>query len=88
MMNLAEQLDFMTDKRREITNYDLQILSLLEKRVAAAQEIGAIKRMNNKPLYTPEVEREKIADLAQKSKYPGLVETLWPVIMCYTRSIE
>lgn len=87
-MTAIEQLEIMIAKRQEIAEYNTQILELLEKRIAAAQEIGAIKRMNNKPLYVPEVEKEKIAALAQKSSYPGLVETLWPVIMCYTRSIE
>lgn len=87
-MNLAEQLDLMATKRQEIARYDTQILELLERRIAAAQEIGAVKRMNNKPLYNPEVEREKIAALAKNCSHPGLVETIWPVIMCYTRSVE
>lgn len=78
----------MSDKRQEIAELDNQILSLLERRIAAAQEIGNIKRKNNKPLYVPEVEKEKVAVLAKQSTYPGLVETIWPVIMCYTRSIE
>lgn len=87
-MSVMEELEIMSNKRQEINLLDEQILSLLERRVAAAQEIGAIKRKNNKPLYVPEVEQEKIAVLAKMCSYPGLVETLWPVIMCYTRSVE
>lgn len=87
-MSLFEELEVMHAKRQEIAQIDEQILFLLERRIEAAEVIGDIKRKNNKPIYAPEVEKEKIAVLAKKSGYPGLVETIWPVIMCYTRSVE
>lgn len=87
-LSIMEQLDLMSQKRNEIMEYDIQILSLLEQRIEAAKVIGDIKRMNGKPIYVPEVEREKIEKLSAASGYPGLVEAVWPVIMCYTRSVE
>ena len=87
-MNAFEQLELMTSLRNEIQEVDKELLSLLEKRVKIAKKIGDIKRENNKPFYVPEVEKEKIRKLAELCEFPGLVETLWPMIMCYTRSVE
>lgn len=81
-------LDILTKQRELIQSLDTEILVLLEKRVAAAKIIGDIKKKNHKPVYVPEVEAKKIAALSSASAYLGLVETIWPVIMCYTRSIE
>ena len=78
----------LTEKRDEITQIDQELLSLLQKRIAAAKIIGDIKKKNNKPIYAPEVEKAKIELLSSQCDYPGLVEVIWPVIMCYTRSIE
>lgn len=85
---MINELNLMIEKRDEIQTIDFTILSLLEERVAAAKIIGDIKKKNNKPIYAPEVEKRKIEILSEKSKYPGLVEAIWPVIMCYTRTVE
>ena len=82
------ELELMVQKRDEIQFLDEQILSLLEKRVEAAKVIGNIKKKNNKPIYAPEVEKEKKEKLSNMSSHQGLVEAIWPVIMCYTRTIE
>ena len=87
-MNVFEQLTLMEKLRDEIQEVDIELLSLLEKRVKIAKKIGDIKRENNKPFYVPEVEKKKIEKLAAECEFPGLVETLWPMIMCYTRSVE
>ena len=82
------ELELMVQKRDELQFLDEQILSLLEKRVEAAKVIGNIKKKNNKPIYAPEVEKAKIEKLSNMSSHQGLVEAIWPVIMCYTRAIE
>ena len=88
-MDLMDEIWTLTVKRDEIAQIDQELLSLLKKRVAAGKVIGEIKRKNGKPLYVPEVEKGKIELLsAQCVEYPGLVEAIWPVIMCYTRSME
>jgi chorismate mutase len=50
--------------------------------------VGDYKRERNLPIYVPEVEKKKIETLSADCYYPGLVETIWPVIMCYARSVE
>ena len=82
------ELELMIQKRDEIQFLDEQILSLLEKRVEAAKGIRNIKKKNNKPSYSPEEKKEKIEKLSNMSSHQGLVEAIWPVIMCYTRTIE
>ena len=87
-MSISEELELLIQKRDEIQEIDKNIICLLIKRIAAAKVIGDIKRKNNKPIYVPEVEKQKIETLAEYCGMPGLVETIWPVIMCYTRSVE
>lgn len=87
-MGVLEDIKVLEENRDKIRDCDIQILRLLEKRIAAAAEIGKVKRKNNKPIYAPEIERKNIDELAAKSEYPGLVEAVWPVIMCYTRTVE
>lgn len=88
MSSLEKDIEILTTQRDIITECDKKILSLLEERVEAARKIGHVKKKNNKPIYVPEIENKKIADLASLSQYPGLVEAIWPVIMCYTRTVE
>lgn len=83
-----DDLNILTAKRDEIQHLDGKILALLEERIAAAKVIGDIKKKNGKPIYAPEVEKRKIEALSAVSQYPGLVEAIWPVIMCYTRTVE
>jgi chorismate mutase/prephenate dehydratase len=83
-----EDLDKLINLRDSIQLLDKQILEKLCERVLYAKEIGEIKKKNGKPIYVPEVEKKKIEELSALSAYPGLVETIWPVIMCYTRSVE
>lgn len=85
---MADDIWTLTVKRDEIAQIDQELLSLLQKRVAAAKVIGDIKKKNGKPIYVPEVEKSKIELLSAQCSYPGLVEAIWPVIMCYTRSVE
>lgn len=91
---MNKERDYMADLRNltvmrdKIAKIDEQILQLLEERIDCAKTIGDIKRANGKEIYVPEVEREKIKRLSAASRYPDLSETIWPVIMCYTRSIE
>ena len=87
-MDLFNELELMTEKRDVIQKTDEQILHLIEQRIEAAKVIGDIKKKNGKAIYAPDVEKAKIEKLSALSNYPGLVEAIWPVIMCYTRTIE
>ena len=83
-----EDLDRLISLRDNIQQIDKQLVDMLCERVHFAKEIGEIKKKNGKPIYVPEVEKKKIEELSALSTYPGLVEAIWPVIMCYTRSVE
>ena len=83
-----EDLDRLIGLRDNIQTIDKQLVNLLCERIHFAKEIGEIKKKNGKPIYVPEVEKQKIETLTEYCGMPGLVETIWPVIMCYTRSIE
>ena len=78
----------LDDLRIAIQNVDRDILELLEKRIRYVKEVGEYKAERNLPIYVPEVEKKKIEELSAECAYPGLVETIWPVIMCYARSCE
>ncbi len=85
---IAEHEKTLEFLRTIIQEIDADILHLLEERIDAVKNVGAIKEIYNAPIYVPEVEKRKIETLAAECKYPGLVETIWPVIMCYARSVE
>ena len=74
--------------RTTIQLIDADILRLLEERIDAVKKVGAIKEIYGAPIYVPEVEKKKIETLSETCSHPGLVETIWPVIMCYARSVE
>ena len=87
-MDIREDIELLEKNRDIIQNLDKEILKLLEMRVDAAKVIGNIKKKSNKPIYVPEVEKKKIEALSAECCYTGLVEAIWPVIMCYTRTAE
>ena len=87
-MDMFNELELMAEKRDFIQKTDEQILHLIEQRIEAAKVIGDIKKKNGKPIYAKKKKKAKIEKLSTLSNYPGLVEAIWPVIMCYTRTIE
>jgi chorismate mutase len=78
----------LDEMRDEIQKIDGELLKLLERRTAVVQMVGDYKKERNLPIYAPEVEKKKIEALSAACSYPGLVETIWPVVMCYSRSVE
>lgn len=74
--------------REEINEIDNQLVQLLEQRMSLVKGIGQIKQHFNEPIYVPEVEEKKIKTLSEKTSYRGMVEVIWPVIMCYSRTLE
>ena len=78
----------LDELRVAIQETDAELLKLLEKRIGYVKQVGEYKTARNLPIYVPEVEKKKIETLSAACAYPGLVETIWPVIMCYARSVE
>ena len=56
--------------REQIDELDLQMLDLLNKRAAAALEIGKIKKVLNIPVYDPERERRIMTRLTEANQGP------------------
>lgn len=83
-----EHVNTLNELRKAISQLDTELVVILNERIKIAKTIGEIKKHYDMPIYAPEVEKRKIEELSKLSLYPGLVETIWPVIMCYTRSVE
>ena len=83
-----EHVKEMEVLRTSIQMVDADILRLLEERIGYVLRVGEIKNIYDAPIYVPEVEKKKIETLSAACSYPGLVETIWPVIMFYARSVE
>ena len=75
--------------RLQIDGLDKAILFLLEYRFAVCEKIGTWKKENNiQSVQDPAREAQIIQTLSECSKYDGMVEKIWPVIMEYSRSLQ
>lgn len=74
--------------RNEIDNIDAEIVSLLNKRYNYCIAIGELKKNNLIQVLDSSREQKIIDRLNTMSEYPGMVETLWPVIMEYSRNLQ
>ena len=83
-----EHVNTLDELRKAISQLDTELVVILNERIKVAEAIGEIKKYYDMPIYAPEIEKRKIEELSKLSLYPGMVETIWPVIMCYTRSVE
>ena len=63
--------------REQIDHIDGQILELLNRRAAAALEIGRLKRANLQPIYVPDREKAVLQRMVNENRGPlaaGAVE--------------
>ena len=73
--------------RNEIDNIDLQLVSLLNLRYSYCNEIGKLKKEQSIAVLDSNREQEIIDKLSEEEMYSGMVETLWPVIMSFSRRL-
>ena len=85
-MDIIEYANIYQELRDQIQSYDEKILALLETRTALAKSLVQLKEKHGNDIYMPIVENAKIEKLSKKCQFPGLVELVWPVIMCYART--
>ena len=71
--------------RLKIDELDIQILELINKRAELAIEIGKLKKAKGLPIFSPERERELLAELRKKNSGPLKDEAITRV---YERIIE
>ena len=58
----------LRELRLQIDNIDGELLRLFEHRMDVCAEIAKYKKRNGIPIYDPNRERQKLADLTQKVK--------------------
>lgn len=73
--------------RNEIDNIDLQLVSLFNLRYSYCNEIGKLKKEQGIAVLDSNREQEIIDKLSKEEKYDGMVKTLWPVIMSFSKSL-
>jgi chorismate mutase-like protein len=79
------------DLRKKINEVDEQLVSLLGKRAALAQQIGTLKRSQGSAVYDPDRERtvlERIDVLNTGPLSKGALEEVFAAIMTACREIQ
>ena len=78
----------LKDLRTEIDSIDKELISLFEKRMNTAAKIGEYKKQNDIPVYDPQREREKLAEIVSNASEDmmGYSEKLYNIIFELSRS--
>jgi chorismate mutase/prephenate dehydratase len=77
--------------RERIDAVDRELLALLNRRAALAQEVGALKKRDGSPVFRPEREAQVIAGLKRSNAGPlrgESVAPIWREIMSACRALE
>ena len=74
--------------RQEIDTIDTELVYLLNRRYAACLEIGKLKQSSGTVVLDSNREQKIINRLNELSEYPDMIETLWPVIMAFSRNLQ
>ena len=81
----------LTDLRQDIDTVDRELLALLNRRAALANEVGELKRAEGSPVFRPEREAQVINGLQSANPGPlkhANVATIWREIMSACRALE
>ncbi len=81
----------LPELRIQIDALDLELLALLNRRAALANEVGEIKRIEGSPVFRPEREAQVIANLQQENPGPlkgQSVAMIWREVMSACRALE
>ncbi|MEN9436108.1 MAG: hypothetical protein RIR09_763 [Pseudomonadota bacterium] len=81
----------LPELRIQIDALDLELLALLNRRAALANEVGEVKRIEGSPVFRPEREAQVIANLQQENPGPlkgQSVAMIWREVMSACRALE
>jgi chorismate mutase/prephenate dehydratase len=81
----------LSQLRGEIDAVDRELLAMLNRRAALANEVGDIKRAEGSPVFRPEREAQVINGLQERNPGPlksANVATIWREIMSACRALE
>lgn len=74
--------------RNEIDIIDAQLIDLLNRRYCYCVEIGKLKKGQGTMVRDTVRERKIIDTLSENEWHPGMVETVWPAIMAFSRELQ
>lgn len=77
--------------RRKIDELDIQILELINRRAKLALEIGALKKAEGLPIYSPEREEKLLAQIRKWNNGPlkdEAIARVYEKIIQETRELE
>ena len=80
----------LQELRKEIDAIDDQLVALFCQRMEVSAKIGAYKKERNLPIFVPEREQEKLADVSSKA-FPGMeraVQDLYSQIFELSRGLQ
>jgi chorismate mutase/prephenate dehydratase len=78
-------------QRDLIDRIDRELVELLNRRAAAALEIGRLKRMNGEPIHVPEREQAVMEGVLRRNKGPlpaEAIEAVFRTIIARMRALE
>ncbi len=81
-------MDLIDYYREQIDYIDHDLVQLFNERFKYCILIGNEKKQLNTPIEDNNREIDIIQDLKRYSNFKGMVETLWPEIMKYSKSLQ
>lgn len=80
----------LKDLRCEIDKIDDQLIKLFVQRMEISAQVAAYKKEHQLPIFVPEREREKLADVAQKAgpEMEEYAEALYRAIFTLSRDYQ
>lgn len=78
----------INELRAEIDVIDKELVELLNRRYDACVAIGEEKKKSDSVVFDPAREQRIMTRLNAFSKYSGMVDTLWPHIMTFSKNLQ
>lgn len=83
-------MEELKDMRSAIDKIDSELIKCIVRRLDVAKDIAAYKVKNNLPVFDPQRERQKLADIAEQvgDEYARACDTLFSVLFDLSRSVQ
>lgn len=74
--------------RQKINKLNAELVTLLDKRLKVAQEIGEVKKQLNLPIFDAQREQEILNKISESSHYPEKTKEIFKKIMEESRKVQ
>ena len=81
-------MDVINECRQHIDAIDKRIVELLNLRFNFCKIIGQEKKRINSNVFDPDREQKIIDNLSTTEEYEGMVQSIWPTIMDFSKSLQ